>query len=380
MDDLRIILIGAYPPPYGGVSVHIQRLQDHLLNNGFSCTVVDFSYSRKDAQNVVNARDPESWRCIGSRDIVHFHSSGIDFKKSSTFLLLSMLCKIRKSRFIVTFHSLRSNSRASERFNKIMLNLCLKFGSHYIAVSSAIRDKLISLDVDSSGISVIPAFFPPMIKQQDIDVISQNVWYFIRNHWPIISANAFRLCFYNAQDLYGVDMCIELCAKLREIYPEIGFILCLSEIGDSEYYDKLRKRIVKEGLVRHFSFLTQACHFYPIMMKSDLFVRPTNTDGDAISVREALYFKIPALTSDAVPRPEGVVLFKNRDINDFASKTKAVLSNLGLCKRKLKMMNADDQFAEIMSVYQISKSHIGQQHKCASWRSPSNLLSQQNSK
>ena len=54
-------------------------------------------------------------------------------------------------------------------------------------------------------------------------------------------------------------------------------------------------------------------------------MRPTRTDGDAVSIREAMHFGRPVVASDAVPRPEGVVTFPSRDQAAFEA---AVLETL----------------------------------------------------
>jgi len=33
-NEKKIVLIGAFPPPYGGISIHIQRLHRYLLGKG----------------------------------------------------------------------------------------------------------------------------------------------------------------------------------------------------------------------------------------------------------------------------------------------------------------------------------------------------------
>lgn len=363
VDSLRVILIGAYPPPYGGVSVHIQRLQDLLLNSGFQCTVIDFSSSIKNAENVTNARKIRSWQSIqtNSCGIVHIHSSGINLKKIVGFFLVSILCKIRRNKMIMTFHSFRDGHEHFNLLKKIMVKqFLLKFVSHCIVVSPLIKNKLLPLNVDFNRISVIPAFLPPTIKQHDIDEIPQEMWDFIDDHKPVISANAFRISFHNNQDLYGIDMCIDLCVKLQDTYPRLGFIFFLSEIGDPDYFDRIRQKIIEKGIADNFLFLTRSCQFYPVLMKSDLFVRPTNTDGDAISVREASYFKIPTVASDVVSRPESVILFKNRDINDFVLKAKDALCNSELRKKKLETMQGEGNFQKILDVYQLRNARAKQ--------------------
>ena len=114
----------------------------------------------------------------------------------------------------------------------------------------------------------------------------------------------------------------------------------------------MKQRIAEKCIENNFLFITEQYQFYPILMKSDVFVRPTNTDGDAVSLRAALYFKIPSVTSDAVPRPEGTILFKSRDINDFTSKVKDVLDNHKQHKMRLEEVELGDNIGKIIEIYQ----------------------------
>lgn len=197
----------------------------------------------------------------------------------------------------------------------------------------------------------IPTFIPPLIKKQEINEISSDVWDFINNHKPIISANASNIAFYNSQDLYGIDMCIDLCANLKRIYPNIGFIFSLTEVNNYEYFKTMKQKIINNGVEDNFLFFTKQSQFYPILMKSDVFVRPTNTDGDAISIREALYLKIPTVASDVVPRPECLLLFRNRDIEDFILKVKNILDNYYLYKEKFKRKQIEKNAEKILEIY-----------------------------
>ena len=49
----------------------------------------------------------------------------------------------------------------------------------------------------------------------------------------------------------------------------------------------------------------------------DFFVRNTSTDGDALSVKEALFLGVPTICTDVVDRPKGVMLFKYCDRDSF---------------------------------------------------------------
>ena len=121
-------------------------------------------------------------------------------------------------------------------------------------------------------------------------------------------------------------MCIELTAKLKNIYPNLGFIFALAnEKVNMEYIDKMHLRIKELNLEENFYFLTGQKELWPIFKKASLMIRPTNTDGYGVSIAEALYFGCPAIASDVCDRPEGTILFKNRNLDDLYDKTKRVL-------------------------------------------------------
>ncbi len=274
-------------------------------------------------------------------------------------LPLLALLKFRGKKVIITYHSLRGDVEHFNWFKRKAMQITFSIASHQIAVSPEIKTKLLSLGTSPETISVIPAFLPPSIKQWEIDEIPQEVWDFIERHAPVISANAFKIVFYNNQDLYGIDLCIDLCANLKNSYHKIGFIFCLPNIGDYDYLHKMEQKITEKGIENNFLFVTQPYQFYPILMKSRVFVRPTNTDGDAVSVREALYFKIPVVASNIVPRPEGTILFKNRDIDDFTLKVKDLLSNYEQHKKELESVEIEDNSQKLIKIYQKLLSHNG---------------------
>lgn len=73
--------------------------------------------------------------------------------------------------------------------------------------------------------------------------------------------------------------------------------------------------IEKLDLQENFLLLNENLSFVRLIEQADIVLRPTNTDGDALTVREALYLGKPIIASDIVNRPLGTILFKSRDID-----------------------------------------------------------------
>ncbi|WFN35013.1 glycosyltransferase family 4 protein [Methanogenium sp. S4BF] len=352
-NNVKISLVGPYPLPYGGVSVHIQRLKDQLEENGFRCVVYDL-----DAKNVslndsvVKIKFPLLWilkySIFAKEDIIHFHYS--DWRARILFGLMTLLGK----KIVITIHgeSMNESIKNSGYLKKKLITYSLKHTSYIIAVNPKIKECALSLGVDPEFIDVIPAFIPPVIQEKEIKEIPQEIWEFIEQHTPIISANAYKITFFKGQDLYGIDMCIDLCANLKQNYPNIGFVFCLPTIGDNNYYEILKNRIISKGIENNFLFITEKYNFYPILMKSQIFVRPTNTDGDSVSIREALHFDIPVVTSDVINRPTGAIIFINRDIDDLTEKILNTLEQLNDFKSHIIQSQSEDNSAKIIEIYQ----------------------------
>ena len=149
-------------------------------------------------------------------------------------------------------------------------------------------------------------FLPPI--NTDINYPASLIGY-IKYHAPILMVSTSKNIKINDIDLYGLDICEKLFVKLKEIFPDIGFIHATTDnvISDNLYvlsgYDIT-------GLFRYI----------------DLFIRPTYQDGYGISVDEAIYFDKPALASDCCKRHPRAIIFKNRDFNDLFIKTFKILT------------------------------------------------------
>jgi glycosyltransferase involved in cell wall biosynthesis len=347
---LKVALVGVYPPPYGGVSVHIQRLLARCRDSGISGAVFDCGRHVKKAADVYNLTRPWNWlRLLASRqDILHLHTSGLNWKFPVFFFWLA---RVKGARFILSYHSLRGSEESFGSLGRRMMRHMLKSTSYCIAINPDIKDKLVAMGARPGRVSVVPAFLPPVIREGEVAAIPREIRDFMMDRKPLISANAFAVVQYQGQDLYGIDMCIELGAALKQGYPRIGIVFCIPDTGDGRYFQEMKRRIAARGIAENFLFHTQPGQFYPLLMESDVFVRPTNSDGDAVSLREALYLKVPSVASDVVARPEGTVLFKNRDVNDFTQKVREVLADYENYKKKLAAACSGDFFPDIARVY-----------------------------
>lgn len=348
---VKVALVGPYPPPYGGVSIHVQRLHGQRAADDIYVTVFDNSRQLKKTRGVINLSQLWNWPRIlfSNQDVIHVHTTSTHWKVPAVFYYLA---KLRGARFVISFHSLRYSLRDFGTIGSRMIRKVLSTASHCIADSPEIKDGLIALGARPGSISVIPAFLPPVVNQRTINEIPREVADFMESHSPVIAAGAFRVVYYEGVDRYGIDMCIEMCDRLKGDYPDIGVVFCLPDIGDYEYFSRMEQEIRKRNIESNFFFVREALdEVYPVWRRADIFVRPTSSDADAVSLREALFLKTPSIASDAAPRPAGTVVFKNRDVEDFTSRVKMVWDNYGDYKAKAEALEIKSGLEEILGIY-----------------------------
>lgn len=349
--------VGPYPPPYGGVSVHIKRLHRRLTALGIPSRVYcQPSVGAGREEHVVpaalkfswHAWIPErAWRCHGS--IVHFHDGWVWAPAALAMLLLGR-------KVVMTFHGQRAGTtmwRGASGFERwASRRLIAHPRAWWVAVSREVRRQLVELGVTEERIILAPAYIPP---RRDADPASLPGYLrdFLRAHSPVLSTYAWRLCLdERGTDVYGFDHCIELVRALRDEFPGIGLAVSLPEVANPEYFRELQARVADNQLAGQVLFVTEPLDDVQLLwQESDVYVRATNTDGDAVVVREAMGLGVPVVASDASVRPAGTVLFPTRDLEAMVRAVREVLTHRDAHVRALQGVTIEDNFPPILELY-----------------------------
>jgi glycosyltransferase involved in cell wall biosynthesis len=88
----------------------------------------------------------------------------------------------------------------------------------------------------------------------------------------------------------------------------------------------------------------------PALRLGTIFLRPTLTDGDALSIREAMAAGVPVLASDVVRRPTGVTVLP-LDSRRWAEEIDRVLSHRDLRFRP-RPVPQPDPLGQLMAIYE----------------------------
>jgi glycosyltransferase involved in cell wall biosynthesis len=320
----KVLLVGPVPPPLGGVSVHVKRLYEILKKEGYEVDI--FFISRKHKSVFLSSIKLIKLIYLNNYDIIHIHGY------YRAFILVIFFGRyIKKYCLLFTAHNPRLFENKT-KLNQIIIKYFIKNLDCLIAVASHILENYKKNKVKLPGRYLVQnAFLPPPLEEED--KIFHNYDHatkkFILTHKPLIISNAWKIIFYKNTDLYGLDLCVELTSRLKKNFPKIGLLFALANKHvNADYVNYLYNRFKELGIEENFHFMTGQKELWPLFIKADLSIRPTATDGDALSIREALYLNCPVVASNVVKRPKGTVLFKYRDIDDLYCRVSDILDKL----------------------------------------------------
>lgn len=341
----RIVLLGAYPPPVGGNSVHVQRLHERLVSDLMSSHVIDVYGS---ADEVV----PEGvLRFNGGRvlallkgllslralqpDLLHIHVSAMR-RFVLAWPLIALLLP-RHCRTVLTIHS-GSFARESSWRQAMERTILLWFG-RIVVVGQEQRTALLALGVSPSRIAVIPAYLSMPMDRMDMDLMSL-VQCDRQKGLHIIITSGYGI------PLYGHEQVARALDTLQQQDQPCALYVCTYNTFDETYLATVRELGEKLPEFRLFRNLTPQ-QFTCLLAQSDIYVRATDRDGDAVAIREAHGAGIPVVASDAVIRPHYCRLYRLGDAQDLASKLVAELDS----SERPAVTTEPDSYQDIRAIY-----------------------------
>lgn len=323
---LKVLLISPYPPPLGGVSVFTKRRKSALEAEGHSVDILD----------PTKLSAPQYFLKLLLTGFKAYDLISVNVYSPYVSAILYALGLMPRTEVID--HNWRQLENWRET-KKRLYSRVLSRSRELILMGEHLRDYYFKHGVAlPERVRVKDSFIPPALEDEELilKTYPPDALRFIAHSRPLIIANAPRIVFYKGVDLYALDMCVELVASLKKEHERVGLLFALAEIGDEEYFEKINTRIDELQIRDNFHFLIGQKELWPLFKSADLMVRPTNTDGISVSVAEALYFGCPAVASDAVERPAGTLIFRNRDSEDFLRKCEEALkAGRRLEKRRL---------------------------------------------
>lgn len=327
------------PPPYGGVSTYIKRLIERLNELG----IVSGGYYLPQCQDF-SVRECElfdEWmwmpthlffprifkyiREVKPYEIVHSH-----FSLEGMLYLCTIKAVLRK-KVIITVHNsmVEDYTKTTNVVNRFFLKRMAKSPNvTWIAVSEQTKSSMLRLPLHfGSEIKVIPAYIP--LKPSGIGALSVGLQQYIEKHEKIIVFYGHSFMTYEGKDVYGFEMAIRMYGSLTtKERDRCGLVYCVADDSDKESIQKLQNIACSLDIGNDIYWQIGPIEKMASLWGcSDVYIRPTCTDGDSVAVREALDMGVQVVTSDVCIRPEKAIKYPYGNNDMFVETVRTALSN-----------------------------------------------------
>ncbi|HEX8148904.1 MAG TPA: glycosyltransferase family 4 protein [Pyrinomonadaceae bacterium] len=321
MPPLRVLLIGPYTPPRGGVQAHVTALREFLVRRGVACEVIDLSPNRRtDGAGVYGpggglgvARLLLTLRY----DVAHMHVGGRLHPRLAALALLAGALPGRKA--VLTFHSggYPSSPEGRAARPRSLRGLALRSLDRVVAVNEEIAAWFRQVGVEAGRVRLISPYAlpaePPVLEPPE------PLRSFMERHSPLLVSVG------GLEAEYDPLLQLEALGRLRERFPRAGLVL----VGEGGLREEVRRRADETPYGGHVLLCGDVGREVAlrVIADSDLMLRTTLYDGDSIAVREAVHFGVPVVATDRAPRPEGVRVVPAQDLARLCEAAEQCLSN-----------------------------------------------------
>jgi glycogen synthase len=306
---MRVLLLGPYPPPHGGVQTNLVAIRSWLRQHGVPCAVINITRHRKpEAEEVYYPKGAVELLQLLARlryNLIHLHLGGM---LTTRVLALGLVCSLRPgAKSVLTFHSggFPSSPRAQSLGPASFPAFVLRRFDGLIAVNEEIMVFFRKMGVSSRKLRLISpyAFLP---DDQSSASLPEPLAAFLAAHHPVLISVGL------LEPEYDLPLQIEALPQLRQKFPDTGLLL----IGSGSQEGNLRATIQQNPCREHILLAGDVPHAATLeaVSRCRVMLRTTLYDGDAVSVREALHLGTPVIATDNGMRPAGVTLIPKSDL------------------------------------------------------------------
>lgn len=295
-NSFQILIIGKIPPPNGGVGVHVKRLLSKLGDSQFLFFFFDMR-----ARKLISLP-----KYLKRSKLVHLHTSNSYFR-----LFTILVCRLIRTKIVFTFHG---NLGRYNSLRNVLDRISIFLANHTILINKGSFKRAGGV---SNRISLITAFIEPELlnlRSLDLNIEAKIHTLGLKRRY-LFCTNAIGIAYdKNSQETYGIFGLIKIFSEI----PDMGLIISDSSGEYTRHFADnkidIPANVTIIDVVHDFLFIIESC---------DCYLRTTTTDGDSLSVREALYLNKRVIASDCVDRPEGCILYSTGNFYELKEKIKS---------------------------------------------------------
>lgn len=291
-----IALVGRFPPPIGGVSIYLERRFQELsvknnkvekidLNNKLAFFEIVFSRATSYEVNTLNLM---------------------------VVFLFFILGKMRKITLV--------DHNASRNIYGLKKKLFLFFIRNAKEIK-IVNESLGDFYISHKNIKLITPFIPPAEGDEDkvLRTYPSGLLNILKKERVLVNS-CWKYVPYKEVDLYGIEDSIKAAIELN-----CFLVLFIASFDKKSLPEKVVHGLSKLNSKNKLVLVTGQKEMWPIFKYNPVFLRLTPTDGDSVSVREALYFNSKVIASNVTSRPKGCILYDYGNFDDLIMKIKEQL-------------------------------------------------------
>lgn len=345
---LKLLLVGPYPPPYGGIASTVQDLHRYLAGHrGCEVVVLDIGEGRRAGDgSCLPARSYGDYLrkvlAYAARGYtIHLETNGHNLKSWLSALVCAAAGLRNGRRTVIAFGSgnLPDYVRGATGWRRLVVRAVVLGAGLLICRNERMRQALFEVGADPARIAIVAGFLG--LGAARPAAIPDRVQAFLDRHTPLLGATA------GLEPEYGLPLMLEALHRLRARFPRVGLVVmgpgpeARSRLSG---YERVQDQVCLAGPLRHEEVLG-------VMTRLTVFLRPTYFDGDSNSVREALILGVPVVASRTDYRPPGVATFATGDLEDLVRTVTLALEHPEEARRRVQTFRQPNGFEQMVRLY-----------------------------
>ncbi len=319
---LKVVQLGVYPPPHGGVQTNVVAIHQRLQEQGHPSFVI--SLSRHKQTGIPNVYFPNGALPVAKllltlpTNIAHFHVGGDITNR--LIALGALLTALPGRRSVLTLHSggypTSDQAKQSNRL-KIIYSVFRRFDA-LVGVNPEIKAFLANCGIAPEKVHQLEPF-PHLTRLKATSAFDPQLEAFCSRQKPLLVTVGL------LEPEYDLPLQLKVLRQIRQSYPEAGLVIVGSGSLRAELLERIaaepnNDRILLAGDVPHPSTIE-------LIRRADVLLRTTLYDGDSISVRESLQLGTPVVATDNGMRPPNVFVAPIGNAGAVARQVLQVLKN-----------------------------------------------------
>lgn len=340
---MRVLQLGPYPPPYGGVQVNLTAIREYLERHGDWCAAINLTRHRKpETEGVYYPKSALGalWLLFRLKfDIVHLHVGGrLTLRLTAFGFVLSIL---PRAKTVLTFHSggYPSSGEARAIHQGSFPAFVFRRFDRVIGVNSEIA----GMFRDRFGVAperlrlIAPYSLGPVPEVEYPERLKR----FVESRRPLLTTVG------GLEPEYDLPLQIDALGRILDRYPNAGLVVA----GGGSLEDEMRQLIASKPYADRILLWGDLPHpvTLRLMRDSDIVLRTTLYDGDSIAVHEALGLGTPVIATRNGMRPPGVRLIEMRDADGLQTAIEEILESPP--PRKPEIAASDENIRAVYDLY-----------------------------